>query len=521
MIRSLILAAACTGLLFAPGAAVAQAADPASNPAARAPGQPAPDSTTQHSVTILAPDGSATTIDYRATAGTIPVLDDNGKTKAHMFYVAYSRLGPAAPDGTRAIDPSRPITFTFNGGPGSSSVWLHMGTMGPRRVQMGPEGEEPLPPGKVINNDHSWLDMTDLVFIDPVSTGFSRAVEGEDPKQFHGLDEDIRAVGEFIRLYTTRAGRWASPKFLVGESYGTTRAAGLSGYLQDRAGMYLNGIVLVSPVLNFQTIRFDVGNDEPFWLYLPAYTATAWFHGKLGPELQADLKMALAQSEGFAVAEYRTALMKGDSMPPEERERVARNFERLTGISRRFVERSNFRVDLQSFLKELLRDKGRTVGRLDSRFTGIDRNDVGGAPEYDPSMSAILGPYTAGLNAYMRGELNYHTDMVYEILTGRVQPWSFAPASNRYANVAETLRSAMNKNPSLKVLVACGYYDLATPYFAARHTISHMLLDPARRSNITFAEYESGHMMYIREADLKKFKDDARAFYESALRPTP
>lgn len=475
---------------------------------------------TEHAVTIQTPDGPVE-VHYRATAGMLPVIDDAGKTRAHMFFIAYERLGEPKADGTRPVDRSRPVTFTFNGGPGSSSVWLHMGAMGPRRIVMGDEGEALPPPGRYEPNEHCWLDLTDLVFLDPVSTGFSRAVEGEDARQFHGLDEDIKSVGDVIRLYTTRYERWGAPKFLVGESYGTTRAAGLAGYLQETAGMYLSGIALVSPVLNFQTVRFDDGNDTPYWLYLPTYTATAWFHGRLEPALQRDLRAAIAESERFASGAYLLALAQGDGLSAEERRRVAAELSRFTGLATDFIERADLRVPIQMFTKELLRQQGRTVGRLDSRFKGIDRSGNTASPDYDPSMAAIWGPFTAGFNAYVREELGFKTDTVYEIMTGRVSPWSYRTASNRYANVAETLRAAMSRNPSLRVLVMCGYYDLATPHFAAEHTFRTMLLDPELRPNVSFAHYESGHMMYIRKADLAKFKADGRRLYEAALGARP
>jgi carboxypeptidase C (cathepsin A) len=457
-------------------------------------------------------------ISYSATAGYLKLPDADDKVKANVFYVAYSKLTDGKPD------PARPITFAFNGGPGSSSVWLHLGALGPRRVPMTDPGERsdepavPAPPYRLVDNEFSWLDLTDLVFIDPVTTGYSRAVEGESPKQFHGLDEDIRWVGDFIRLYTTRERRWGSAKFLAGESYGTTRAAGLSGYLQDTHGMYLNGIVLISSILNFQTARFDDGNDTPYWLYLPTYTATAWYHRRLDPDLQKDLAATLDQAKKWASGEYLSALARGDALGDEERDRIATTLARYSGLSKSFCLRTNLRINISHFTKELLRDRGRTVGRLDSRYTGIDGNGVAASPEYDPSYAAIQGPYTAAINQYMRLELNYENDLSYEILTGRVNPWSFASATNRYANVAETLRSAMSKNRDLRVLVAAGYYDLATPFFAADYTMAHLGLDQTLRGNLSHAYYEAGHMMYIREPDLAKLKADVAAFYAAALR---
>ncbi len=456
---------------------------------------------TQHESTI-----GGETFSYTARAGYMHLPDYDLKQKANMFYIAYTRDG-VADVGTR------PITFVFNGGPGSSSVWLHMGALGPRRVVMDDEGMPLPPPYRLVHNEHSWLDFTDLVFIDPVSTGYSRPIEGERASQFHGLDEDLRAVGEFIRLYTTRHGRWLSPKYLAGESYGTTRAAGLTGTLQETYGMYLNGVVLISAVLDFSTIRFDIGNDQPYWLYLSTYTATAWYHGKLAPELQADFAGTIAQAEQWASTEYLQALAKGDKLTEEERTHIAHQLARFTGLSEDFVRRSDLRIAIQNFTKELLRDEGRTVGRLDSRYKGIDRTGIGASPDYDPSMSAIRGPYSATVQDYIRRELRYENDHVYEILTGRVQPWSYAGNQNRYVNVAETLRSSMTRNRDLRVMLASGYYDLATPYFAAEYTMSHLGLDPELRGNIVTHRYDAGHMMYVRLVDLAKLKQDASAFY--------
>jgi carboxypeptidase C (cathepsin A) len=402
-----------------------------------------------------------------------------------------------------------------------------MGALGPRRVPMN-DGEDrpdepsiPTPPYRIVDNEYSWLDMTDLVFIDPVTTGYSRPSEGENANQFHGLDEDIRWVGDFIRLYTTKQQRWGSPKFLAGESYGTTRAAGLSGYLQDTHGMNLSGIVLISSVLNFGTISFDDGNDTPYWLFLPTYTATAWYHHRLAPELQKELAGTLKEARAWAGGEYLRALAQGDSLSGGDRDRVAEKLSRFTGLSKEFCLRSNLRINIQYFCKELLRDRGRTVGRLDSRFSGIDEVGVSATPDYDPSYAAIQGPYTAAINRYVRGELNYENDLSYEILTGRVQPWNYGSARNRYANVAETLRSALSKNRDLRVLVACGYYDLATPFFAAEYTVDHLGLDPSLREHVSKAYYECGHMMYIRDADLAKLKHDVAEFYKNALPADP
>ncbi len=464
-------------------------------------------SVTQHSVTL-----GGREIRYTATAGTVILKEEDGTPKASIFYIAYTLDGVKDPA-------SRPLTFSFNGGPGSSSVWLHLGVLGPRRVLMDDEGMELPPPYRLVDNEASILDLTDLVFIDPVSTGYSRAVAGQEAKQFHGLDEDIAAVGEFIRLYTVRQARWSSPKFLIGESYGTTRAAGLSGYLQNRYGYFLNGIMLVSSILNFQTARFDTGNDLPYPLFLPTYTATAWYHKKLPADLQGKpLREVLDEVEEFALGEYHTALAKGSRLDAATRGQIAQKLARYTGLSQAFIERANLRIEIFRFTKELRRSERRTVGRLDSRFVGIDDDQNAGEVEHDPSMTGIMGPYTGTLNDYVRRELKFELDLNYEILTGKVHPWNFE--RGRYADVAGTLREAMTKNPSLKVYVANGYYDLATPYFATEYTFDHLGLDPSLQGNVSMSYYEAGHMMYIQKKSLLQQKKDLAAFYATAV-PKP
>ena len=466
-------------------------------------------SVTQHTLSL-----GGRELRYTATTGTMILKEEDGTAKASVFYIAYTLDGVKDPA-------TRPLTFSFNGGPGSSSVWLHLGLLGPRRVLMDEEGHELPPPYRLVDNEASLLDTTDLVFIDPVSTGYSRAVPGEDAKQFHGLDEDIRAVAEFIRLYTVRQARWSSPKFLIGESYGTTRAAGLSGYLQNRYGYFLNGILLVSSILNFQTARFDTGNDLPYPLFLPTYTATAWYHHQLPADLQnKPLREVLDEVESFALGDYTLALAQGSRLAAAGRQQIAARLARYTGLDPEWVERANLRIEIYRFVKELLRPERRTVGRLDSRFVGIDGDQNGGENEHDPSMTAIMGPYTATLNDYLRRELGFASDLNYEILTDRVRPWNFGEAQNRYAEVAETLREAMTKNQSLKVFVANGYYDLATPYFATRYTFDHLGLDPSLSDHVTMTYYEAGHMMYIQKKSLLQLKKDLTAFYALAI-PKP
>lgn len=467
--------------------------------------------TTEHELVI-----GGETVRYRATSGLVSLdreasEDDvyqGARTVARMFVTAYTRtdVGDAA---------QRPITFAYNGGPGSSSVWLHLGTFGPRRVVMGEEGE-PLPaPYRLADNEHSLLDVTDLVFIDPVGTGWSRPAEGQKAKDFHGYQQDLESVGDLIREWLGRENRWLSPKFLAGESYGTTRSAGLSGYLQNRHGVYLTGIMLISSVLDFSTVRFHVGNDLPPLLYLPSYAATAWYHQRLAPELQAKpLAELLAEVEGFTVERYSLALLKGARLGADERAAIARQVAAYTGTTPDFVERNNLRLALPRFAKELLRGERKTVGRLDSRYTGRDRDAGGEQFEYDPSYSAIQEPYTAAWNAYVRTELGFKPtpDVTYEVLAGLYQNWDYSQFTGQYVNVADTLRHAMSVNPHLRVHVASGYYDLATPYFATQHTLDHLGLEEELRANLSTSTYESGHMMYVRLQDLAKLKRELAAF---------
>lgn len=448
-------------------------------------------------------------VKYKATAGTIVIKDEEGKPKVSFFFIAYTRL-----DATNAAE--RPVSFSFNGGPGSSSVWLHLGLLGPKRVLLQEDGGLPPPPFRVVNNNESLLDESDLVFIDPVSTGFTRSIPLDDAGKYHGVDQDLQSVGDFIRLYTTRYERWASPKFLIGESYGTTRAAGLSGYLEDRYGLYLNGIVLVSSVLNFETLSFNVGNDLPYILYLPTETATAWYHKKLPPDLQSDQKKALAEAEAFALGDYTHALMQGAALTEAERAAAAKELARLTGLAQEYVERANLRVTAGHFFKELLRKEGLTIGRYDSRMTGVDRDAVGANAEYDPSYTSVLGPFAACFNAYVRSELKFESDLPYEVLTGKVNPWDYNDARNSYLDVAETLRRAITHNPYLKVFVANGHYDLATPYLATRYTFDHMGLPPNIRGNVSMGYYEAGHMMYVNQPSRVALKGDLARFVRKA-----
>ncbi len=470
------------------------------------PPEPAPIET-HHTIAV-----NGRTLSYTVTTGRLPLTnEEKGEVEAHVFFVAYTL---DRPEGTPAS--TRPLIFVFNGGPGSSSVWLHLGAVGPRRVLMQDEGWMPAPPYRLVDNPHTWLDLADLVFIDPVGTGFSRAVKPELNQQYWGLYGDLQAVGEFIRLYLTRYGRWASPLFLAGESYGTTRAAGLAGLLVDR-GIAFNGIVLISTTLNFQTLEFEHGNDLPYALFLPTYTATAWYHHRLPADLQEKpLRAVLDEVEAWAGSEYLIALAKGDRLTDSERQAVVKKLARYTGLEPRYIEGTRLRIEIMRFCKELLRDQGRTVGRLDSRFRGLDALAVTERPEFDPSYTAIMPPYTAMLNDYVRRELGYETDLEYQTLSFKVNlQWQWD--QGRYADTSEALRSALARNPYMKVFVAAGYYDLATPYSATYYTLSHMNLAPEQRANIQTAEYEAGHMLYLDLRSLAKLKTDVAGFIATAL----
>jgi carboxypeptidase C (cathepsin A) len=460
--------------------------------------------TVKHSMTV-----AGKKIDYSTQTGYLDLKNDTGKLIAKVFFTYYKKEGE---------EPGkRPVTFTFNGGPGSASVWLHMGGLAPKRVALSDDGTAPAPPYSLVSNEYTWLDKTDLVFIDPVSTGYSRAAPGENPKQFHGYLEDISSMGSFIRNFLSKYERWASPKFLAGESYGTTRAAGLSKLLQDRYRIYINGIFLISAVLNFGSNDYYVGNDLPRALYIPSFTAAAWYHKKLTPELQADLKKTLAESEKFALGEYASALLKGTAISDTEKDAVATKMAYYTGLSKDYCLKAQLRVTEDRFYKELRRKDGLTIGRLDARFTGRDLDDAGENVSFDPSFANIDGPFTTTMNDYFQRELNFKEEKPYNIF-GDVYPWNYSNVQNQFLNVAESLRDAMSKNPALKVYVGAGYYDFATPYFTAQYDVEHMLLRPEQRSRIKFSFYESGHMYYIHKPSLIQFKKDVDAFFEWALK---
>ncbi|MGH3879405.1 MAG: S10 family peptidase [Actinophytocola sp.] len=465
--------------------------------------------TSPHSITVR-----RRKLNYTATTGRIVLRKeiitdgtfDGHVPKAEVFLTAYTLDG---------ADPTkRPVTFAFNGGPGSSSVWLHLGLLGPRRVVSGDVGELTPPPYELVDNAETLLAHSDLVFIDPVSTGYSRAVKGEKPGEYHGFQGDIESVGEVIRLWTSRNGRWMSPKFLAGESYGTTRAGGLAHHLQTRYGMYLNGLILISAVLDFATLDFNVGNDLPYSLFLPTYAAIGHYHGLHGDRPRAEV---LAEAEEFAARDFPWALARGDRLTADERSAAVARLAALTGLSEDYVDRVDLRVEHVRFFTELLRDKRLVIGRLDSRFTGWTTDYGREHMDEDPSFTAISGAYTAALNHYLLAELDYPNDLPYEVLSVGVNTqWSYKEFENAHVTVTDKLASAMRANPHLKVHVASGYLDGATPYFASEHVLAHLNIPEELRANISTAYYEAGHMMYVHEPSRVRQSKDLADFVTSA-----
>lgn len=446
------------------------------------------------------------TLRYTATTGRLAITNEqSGQTEAQMFFIAYTLDG--APPKSQ-----RPLMFSFNGGPGASSVWMHLGMIGPKRVRMNDDGAYPPPPFVLEDNEHTFLDFADLVFIDTVGTGYSRATTPELGKKFFGVQGDIASVGEFIRLYLTRYERWKSPLFMIGESYGTFRAAGVSGYLVDR-GIAFNGVLLISSILNFQTARFNKGNDLPYQLFLPTYTATAWYHKKLPKDLQSDLKKALKESEDYAAGEYAQILAKGDRVTPQERSDAAGKLSRLTGLSKQFLDEYDLRIEIMRFTKELLRPEGKTVGRLDSRLEASEGLNGAEVPQFDPSIAAIRPPYQALVADYLRTDLEYKSDLPYYVLGGGIGPWDYGPGgTNQYADTSDALRQAFVKNPYMKLFIGSGYFDLATPYFATEYTMSHLGVPAKFKSSITKTYYEAGHMFYTHKPSLGRVSKEISDF---------
>ncbi|MFN0107724.1 MAG: S10 family peptidase [Blastocatellia bacterium] len=440
-------------------------------------------------------------VNYTATAATYVIKADDGTPKATFFFVGYTKDGVT--DKTK-----RPLAFVFNGGPGSASSYTHMG-LGPKRIVLTDDGFGMPAPYSIVENGDSFLDSTDLVFVDAISTGYSRPAPGENTAQFYGVEQDAQWFADFIYQYITRNERWASPKFLIGESYGTTRSAQLSYTLQRRHQIYLNGVALLSAV-GFG----NWGADDRTIFFLPTLIVSAWYHKLLPPDLQKLSITDIAQrARQFAHGEYAAALEKGDEISPAEYQKVVKELARLTALSPKYIEQTNLRVSPQRWFKELLRDKRQTVGRIDSRFLGMDADAAGERYEYDASLASYDGSYVAMFQDYVRRELKWNTEMYYT-LSARVQPWD----QGQPGGPAEALRSAMTQQGQLKLLVISGYYDVATPFNGIEHTISHMNLEPAIRKNVSFTYYEAGHMMYIEKKSREKLHRDVTAFINGAAK---
>lgn len=465
--------------------------------------------TTQHTLTV-----KRRKLAYTAQTGRVVLRKEvvtDGKSEGHVpkaevFLTSYT-LDDAEPG-------SRPVTFAFNGGPGSSSIWLHLGLLGPRRVVSGDVTDPAPPPYELADNPETLLVHSDLVFIDPVSTGYSRAADGEKPKDYHGFTPDIESVGEVIRLWTSRTGRWLSPKFVAGESYGTLRAAALAAHLQERHGLYLNGIILISSVLDLGSIDFTEGNDQPYSLYVPTYAAIAHYHGFHG---ERPLDDVLADAEDFAARDLPWALSRGARLSAADRAEAVATLASLTGLTESYVDRVNLRIEHIRFFTELLRDKGQSTGRMDGRFTTWEPDGGREHMSDDPSISRIIGAYAAGFNHYVRAELGYANDLPYEILSIEVnRAWSYSDFEGRSVSVVDSLSTAMRANPHLKVHVAFGHYDGATPYFAAEHVLAHLNIPDELRENVDSAYYPAGHMMYVHEPSRIQQSKDLATFIRNS-----
>ena len=439
-------------------------------------------------------------VPYTTTAGTLPVLNDDGKAIATIFYTFFER--------SDVKDRSeRPLVISFNGGPGSASVWMEIGYTGPRILNIDDEGY-PLQPYGLKDNPHSIIDVADIVYVDPVNTGFSRKLDKETPdSRFFGINADIRYLAEWINLFVTRNNRWASPKYLIGESYGTVRVSGLANMLQSNYWMYLNGVVLVSPT----DLGIERSGPVADALMLPYYAATAWYHKMLPPDLQNKaLTAMLPEVENFTINEFIPALSKGSTLSETERKQIAAKVARYSGLSEKHVLQQNLVIPANYFWKDLLRDKGFTVGRLDSRYRGIDKQDGGERPDYNAELTSWLHSFTPAINIYLREELNYKTDLKYNMF-GPVHPWD-----NSNNRTGENLRAAMAQNPYLHLLVQSGYYDGACDYFNAKYNMWQMDPGGKLKDRMEWTGFESGHMMYLRKPDLAESNQQLRDFFKKS-----
>ncbi len=511
-----LVALCCLLLLGLPLQIAAQNAPPDEKPdeakSAPKPAEQAPpkeeSSVTDHSIRI-----GGQTIAYKATASTTLLKDDKGEPTALIYSTAYTRSD--VKDLTQ-----RPIAFLYNGGPGSASVWLHMGAFGPRRVVTENAEFTPPAPYKIVDNESSLLDKADLVFIDPVGTGFSHAVGKAKDKDFWGVESDVKSLAQFISIYISRNNRWNSPKFLIGESYGTFRSVALGQYLQSTDGISLNGIVLISNVLDLSTLSFNTGDDRSYIFYLPTYAATAWYY-KVVPDRPDDLDAFVNQARQFAVTEYAAALMKGSAITDAEKSDIAKKMSRFTGLSEDYIIKADLRVNLPQFQAELRRSHDLTIGRYDARFSGITEDKLTEFAEFDPSFSAVVSAFTSAFNAYVRDDLKFGQDKTYEVLPGDPgRNWDWKQPGNHgfpaAPNVEDDLVRELTENPHLKIQVENGYFDMATPFLATEFSMDHLMLPQDLRSHIQLKYYDAGHMIYLHEPDLVKLKGNVGEFIDAA-----
>jgi carboxypeptidase C (cathepsin A) len=469
-------------------------------------------SVTEHSIRI-----GGQSISYKATASTTLLKNEKGEPTALMYSTAYTR------NDVKDVS-QRPIAFLYNGGPGSASVWLHMGAFGPRRVVTENAAATPPAPYKIVDNEYSLLDKADLVFIDPVGTGFSHAAGKAQDKDFWGVDQDVKSLAQFINIYVSRNNRWNSPKLLIGESYGTFRSVALGEYLRSNDGIAVNGIVLISSVLDLGTLSFNPGNDDSYIFYVPTYAAVAWYYKTL-KDRPDDLNAFLNDARQFASTEYAAALMKGSNLSPTEKSDIAKKLSRFTGLSEDYLIKAELRVALPQFQAELQRSRGLTVGRYDGRYSGPTYDLLTEYAEFDPSFSGVLGAFTAAFNGYARSELKFGGEQDYRVLPsepGENWDWKHRARGSEFPgapNVETDLIREMIQNAQLQVQVENGYFDMATPFFATEYTMDHLLLPPDVQDRIRLQYYNAGHMMYLHEEDLAKLKGNVGRFIDSAWKP--
>lgn len=486
-----------------PGARQNRTAPPAEeNQAAKAPMIEITPSVTHHSIDL--PTGS---VKYTATAAQIPLRNDNGEVECQMFCVSYTKDDADAH--------SRPVTFAFNGGPGSATLWLHMGALGPKRAPMNDDGSLPAPPYQPVDNMDTWLDFTDVVVIDAPGTGYSRIARPDLATKYFGVNQDVAAFTQFVRNWLSVHHRWSSPLFIAGESYGGIRGSGLSNSL-FRSGIAVNGFVSISGTSNFMTLDGMRGNDTTYIGFLPSMAACAWYHHRLGPRFKS-VESVVSEVEDWIDKEYASALERGDSLSDAEKSHIADKLSGYLGLSKKYVLGSNLRIPEFAFFSELLRSERLQIGRYDGRLTGKNELENGGGRggSGDPSDDATTAPFTSSINEYMENDLQLHTDMTY-LNSGNVRPWQEPEGS--YAETASDLRNVLARNQHFRVLYCCGYYDLACPLNATIYTLNHMGLDPETRSHVSFQYYPAGHMMYIEKVSRHKLHEDVKAFEAACLK---